>query len=315
MPLSATIVTVVLAVLLMGGGGRLLSITAKAGDEIPAAIGVGDTSQFIGHAWDRVSYLGSNPMDVVFRAFYALLSDRVSSEEPKSSASSEAGKKEPGFWDKFNPGVWWAYTVKWIYDFYYAIYALLIKFVFFLLFLVAILIGAILQFLMNGARFLAMAIGSGLMPLFIGMVGWERSAGIGRTYLVQLMAICFWPIGWAVGHIISLELIDVSLKSVSAGGVKAGVDERFAAAMSGQGLSPADIENIYSILYSAGGSIETLMGIILVLLTIIWLIASPITVALAMSKTLTTGSEFVAGALGSTAMSTARVAGKVAKAI
>jgi hypothetical protein len=51
-------------------------------------------------------------------------------------------------------------------------------------------------------------IGYALSPLFIGMLAFPSLQGTGRAYLLNLLGIMLWPLGWAVAGLITQGMID-----------------------------------------------------------------------------------------------------------
>ena len=51
-------------------------------------------------------------------------------------------------------------------------------------------------------------IGYSLSPLFIGMLAFPSLQGTGRAYLLNLLGIMLWPLGWAVAGLITQGMLD-----------------------------------------------------------------------------------------------------------
>jgi hypothetical protein len=120
-------------------------------------------------------------------------------------------------------------------------------------------------------------IGYSLSPIFIGMLAFPSLQNIGRNYLLNLLGIMIWPLGWGVAGLITQGMIDFM------------TDQSF--------LSSSSAPNT---LYS----LQNLMGLAFLG---IWIIFSTIAAPVIIQKALTTGNS-VASSLFSGAFSAGRAA-------
>ena len=104
-------------------------------------------------------------------------------------------------------------------------------------------------------------IGYSLSPIFIGMLAFPSLQNIGRNYLLNLLGIMIWPLGWGVAGLITQGMIDFM------------TDQSF--------LSSSSAPNT---LYS----LQNLMGLAFLG---IWIIFSTIAAPVIIQKALTTGNS------------------------
>ncbi len=108
-------------------------------------------------------------------------------------------------------------------------------------------------------------IGYALSPIFIGMLAFPSLQQTGRNYLLNLLGIMIWPLGWGVAGLITQGMIDFM------------TDQSF--------LSSSSAPNT---LYS----LQNLMGLAFLG---IWIIFSTITAPIAIQKAIVTGNSAVSG--------------------
>jgi hypothetical protein len=120
-------------------------------------------------------------------------------------------------------------------------------------------------------------IGYALSPIFIGMLAFPSLQNVGRNYLLNLLGIMIWPLGWGVAGLITQGMIDFM------------TDQSF--------LSASSAPNT---LYS----LQNLMGLAFLG---IWIIFSTIAAPVAIQRAITTG-QSAASSLFSGAFSAGRAA-------
>jgi hypothetical protein len=120
-------------------------------------------------------------------------------------------------------------------------------------------------------------IGYALSPIFIGMLAFPSLQNVGRNYLLNLLGIMIWPLGWGVAGLITQGMIDFM------------TDQSF--------LSSSSAPNT---LYS----LQNLMGLAFLG---IWIIFSTIAAPIAIQRAITTG-QSAASSLFSGAASAGRAA-------
>lgn len=111
-------------------------------------------------------------------------------------------------------------------------------------------------------------IGYALSPIFIGMLAFPSLQQTGRNYLLNLVGVMVWPLGWGVAGLITQGMIDFM------------TDQSFLSASSAP-----------SILYS----LQNLMGLAFLG---IWIIFTTIAAPVAIQKAIATGHSAVSGMFG-----------------
>jgi hypothetical protein len=66
----------------------------------------------------------------------------------------------------------------------------------------------IIIYVFVSVRYLLIHLESVVLPVFIAMMATQRLNGQGNNYVLGLVGILFWPLGWALGHIGTLALCD-----------------------------------------------------------------------------------------------------------
>lgn len=299
-PARVIITTMVLAFMLFAGG-RAVGLAAKAGNEIPGAIGLGSTPDFIKECFGRAMALGENPIEIAKKHAADLL------ENPTPASGSEEEKKGGGF--SLNPVRWLAAAVDWVIASSYYIIRAVLGFIAFILIMVAVAVAALIIYLMESLRFLALVVGAALLPLFVGGLSLDRTKGMGFTYITGILGLCLWPVGWAIGNLVTLELVDLSITTLTHGQV---VDR--AREVLRTGAMPSDADSITTALMTHSFSmISWTLGLFLLVITILWILFAAVTVPLAMVKTLTTGQEFLSQSVSNAAGSATKVVSEVGK--
>lgn len=299
-PARVIIITVALTFMLFAGG-RVVGLAAKAGNEMPAAIGLGSTPDFIKQCFGRAMALGANPIEIAKQHTSDLLNN------PEPASGSEEEKKSGGF--SLNPVRWLAAAADWVIASSYYIIRAVLGFIAFILILIAVAIAALITYLMESLRFLALVIGAAILPLFIGGLSLDRTKGMGFTYISGILGLCLWPVGWAIGNLVTLELVDLSITTLTNGQA---VDR--AREVLRTGTLPSDADSITSALMTQSFSlISWSVGLLLLVVTILWILFAAVTVPLAMVKTLTTGQEFLSQSVTGAAGSAAKVVSEVGK--
>ena len=120
-------------------------------------------------------------------------------------------------------------------------------------------------------------IGYALSPIFIGMLAFPSLQNVGRNYLLNLLGIMIWPLGWGVAGLITQGMIDFM------------TDQSFLS-------SPTNSATLYSL--------QNLMGLAFLG---IWIIFSTIAAPVIIQRAITTG-ESVASSLFSGAFSAGHAA-------
>jgi|GEM_PF-556526 len=130
---------------------------------------------------------------------------------------------------------------------------------------------------LGAAQTAILFIGYALSPIFIGMLAFPSLQNVGRNYLLNLLGIMIWPLGWGVAGLITQGMIDFM------------TDQSF--------LSASSAPNT---LYS----LQNLMGLAFLG---IWIIFSTIAAPIAIQRAITTG-QSAASSLFSGAFSAGRAA-------
>jgi hypothetical protein len=121
-------------------------------------------------------------------------------------------------------------------------------------------------------------IGYALSPIFIGMLMFPSLQNVGRNYLLNLLGIMIWPLGWGVAGLITQGMIDFM------------TDQSFLSSQSATGV--------------IGYSLQNLMGLAFLG---IWIIFSTIAAPVIIQKAIATGNS-VASSLFSGGFSAGRAA-------
>src|ERR1700691_3365304 len=111
-------------------------------------------------------------------------------------------------------------------------------------------------------------IGYSLSPIFIGMLAFPSLQNVGRNYLLNLLGVMIWPLGWGVAGLVTQGMIDFM------------TEQSF--------LSSATAPNT---LYS----LQNLMGLAFLG---IWIIFSTIAAPVIIQKAIATGNSAVSGMFG-----------------
>jgi hypothetical protein len=119
-------------------------------------------------------------------------------------------------------------------------------------------------------------IGYALSPIFIGMLAFPSLQNVGRNYLLNLLGIMIWPLGWGVAGLITQGMIDFM------------TDQSFLSSQSATGV--------------IGYSLQNLMGLAILG---IWIISSTIAAPVIIQKAIATGNS-VASSLFSGASAAAQ---------
>ena len=123
-------------------------------------------------------------------------------------------------------------------------------------------------------------IGYALSPIFIGMLAFPSLQNVGRNYLLNLLGIMIWPLGWGVAGLITQGMIGFM------------TDQSFLSSQSASG--------------EIGYSLQNFMGLAFLG---IWIIFSTIAAPVIIQKAIATGNS-AASSLFSGAFSAGRAAAK-----
>jgi hypothetical protein len=116
-------------------------------------------------------------------------------------------------------------------------------------------------------------IGYAMSPIFVGMLAFPALQGTGRAYLLNLLGVMLWPLGWAVAGLITQGMIDFM------------TDQSFLSSSSASG----------TVLYS----LQNLMGLAFLGIWIIFsTIAAPVVIQKSIGKGHSAASEFFKGGFG-----------------
>ena len=111
-------------------------------------------------------------------------------------------------------------------------------------------------------------VGYSLSPIFIGMLAFPSLQQTGRNYLLNLVGVMIWPLGWGVAGLITQGMIDFM------------TDQSFLSSPNATGVAY---------------SLQNLMGLAFLG---IWIIFSTIAAPVAIQKTIATGHSAVSGMFG-----------------
>ncbi len=298
-PARVIIITAVLTFMLFAGG-RATGLAAKAGNEIPEAIGIGSTWDFIGECFGRAAAFGENPI---------ALAEKNAREAMRNSQEVGEGESEGEGGFSLNPVRWVSAIMDWVMGSIYWVARLIFGLIAAAIIAIAVVLAAVIMFFMESLRYLALLVGAAILPLFVGALSFERTRSMGSTYITGMIGLCLWPVGWAIGNAVTLELVDVSVTTLAGGQATAVMRDALA------GNLPADGADLTTLLVStsAFSVFRWVLGVLLLLITVLWILFAAVSVPLAMVKTLTTGQEFLAQSVTNAAGSAGKVAAEVAK--
>lgn len=64
-------------------------------------------------------------------------------------------------------------------------------------------------------QIMALYIGAAASPIFFGMLLYEDTKGTAQTYFMGLLGICFWPLGWGIGLMLSQALLTIGIDIIT----------------------------------------------------------------------------------------------------
>jgi hypothetical protein len=73
----------------------------------------------------------------------------------------------------------------------------------------AILASCLVVLLMDGMRYLLMYLGVLLLPIAISAMATQTFRQQGFSYVMGIVSLCLWPVGWALGHLGTLALFSM----------------------------------------------------------------------------------------------------------
>ncbi|MGH7952655.1 MAG: hypothetical protein ACREFE_12170, partial [Limisphaerales bacterium] len=117
-------------------------------------------------------------------------------------------------------------------------------------------------------------IGYALSPIFIGMLAFPSLHQAGRTYLLNLLGIMIWPLGWGVAGLITQGMIDFM------------TDQSFLSSSSANGTALYSLQNLMGLAF---------LGIWIIFSTI----AAPVIIQRAIATGNSVGSNLFSGAASS----------------
>lgn len=151
-----------------------------------------------------------------------------------------------------------------------------------------LLICGILYYPAEFLRNFLMYVGCIFLPIFIAGLGLEFFKGQAQKYILGLVAIAAWPIGWAVGSIGTVLFVDLFNGLISMFLVAAGVT------IAGAAAGAVPLAAATPVL--AWSAVACL--IICAVLLLIWNLAVLLLAPVLMSKMLTSGAQFAGGLAG-----------------
>lgn len=113
-------------------------------------------------------------------------------------------------------------------------------------------------------------IGYAMSPIFIGMLAFPSLQGTGRAYLLNLLGIMLWPLGWGVAGLITQGMIDFM------------TDQSFLSSSSASGAALYSLQNLMGLAF---------LGIWIIFSTI----AAPVVIQKSIGRGNSAASEFFAG--------------------
>lgn len=180
-------------------------------------------------------------------------------------------------------------------------------------------IGSIIMVAMESIRYFIIYLGSILLPLAIGALAVPSLRSMGMQYILSIIGVLSWPLGWMMANIGTFALADTIFKVLTAEFITEMHPDRvaeFQAAMIQLQTGPAlNLNNPIDAAVFDGVSALTLTAgslITLALLTLgllCWMLLGAIGGAFAISRTFTTGAGFAAPMVGGALQGMAKAAG------
>lgn len=81
------------------------------------------------------------------------------------------------------------------------------------------IVAEFIVFLANIVQHFILYLGYTLSPIFIGFLAFERLRGVGYSYLLNMLGVILWPLGWAVAAIVTSGLLSFMTSHQLQGGV------------------------------------------------------------------------------------------------
>jgi hypothetical protein len=116
-------------------------------------------------------------------------------------------------------------------------------------------------------------IGYAMSPIFIGMLAFPSLQGTGRAYLLNLLGVMLWPLGWGVSGLITQGVIDFM------------TDQSFLSSSSTSGTIDYSLQNLMGLAF---------LGIWIIFSTI----AAPVVIQKSIGRGESAASEFFKGGFG-----------------
>jgi len=179
-----------------------------------------------------------------------------------------------------------------------AILGLLYDIIAFVVELLVVLILWILVVMAYLVQILALYMGISIAPIFLGMLLFDTTKETGAKYLMGLLGLCCWPLGWGVGFLVMDAIIE------------------FGHSIPEYGIIGIIVAVIYAIPI-VGPLVEETIYIIIVILAALWGLIVLLKAPKIISKSITTGTSLAMGFVGAatgTAMGAAGAAVAVAGA-
>ncbi|AHF95004.1 hypothetical protein OPIT5_00275 (plasmid) [Opitutaceae bacterium TAV5] len=297
--------TLVLCILIFAGGqilGILASVFANVPAEIDAPVSSGS---LITQLWERARQF-PDPMEVFSKPEGKDAGKDASTLEGSIKAATSGDTvretadeaEELSFWSLSD----WFYRLgQFLSRLFMAIARLGLAVLVIGVLLLGIIASMFIIWCMEAFRYLALVVGACLLPLFIGFLSTEHMRSAGWNYILTLIGICAWPIGWALGHAITIELFDLWLRVATGESSMAVINNSIE---NGEGLANLGTYASMSFLQSSCLALG-LLGLFL------WILLVAFVAPLLIAKTLTTGAEFAAAFMGKGVQTTVGTAGKL----
>jgi nitrate reductase NapE component len=161
--------------------------------------------------------------------------------------------------------------------------------------IVMIAMGAamLLMWFIEGIRFVSIVVGSVFLPLFFGYLSIRSMTGVGKKYIISMIGLTLWPLGWALGHILTVELFRSMVDMMAPSASSIGSDGKIAQTFDSMSMMPM------------------LTGVIILVGTVglvIWVFVVTFGAPKLIANTLTAGAEFTSSLLSKSAAGTVVVA-------
>lgn len=177
----------------------------------------------------------------------------------------------------------------------------------------AIACGYIME-LFESVRFFLFQLGTIMLPMFLAMTATKNFRSQGFNYLLGFIALILWPLGWALGHLGSIALVEQAVKATVDGIMITGE-------ISGAKVSTAILTGDRAVIILAGKLVGTALKKVVIwpallnacawtIAMLVWMFLVTISIPVLVHKTLVSGASLFTPLAAGTGQATAALAGQ-----